>query len=242
MDRKTISRLIYNYLYINPPRTEALQNEFGLGKTTIIDFISFFREVFIYCSYNNTAQLLGGDGKTVEIDEAKFGKRKYHRGRIIEGQWVFGGIERESKEVFVVAVPDRTSATLIGIIKERIRPGTTIISDCWRAYDALKDVPEYTHKTVNHSQNFVDPDSGAHTQNIQRSWRNARTFIPKYGRVEHHYEGYIAEYLFRRKFSSSKSKYCEFLRAIGELHNPNNPIHNEVSDESDNGENIDDEA
>ena len=29
---------------------------------------------------------------TVEIDESKFGKTKFNRGRYIEGQWVFGGI------------------------------------------------------------------------------------------------------------------------------------------------------
>ncbi|KAB0801580.1 hypothetical protein PPYR_03766, partial [Photinus pyralis] len=45
--------------------------------------------------------LLGGEGVTVEIDEAKRGKRKYNRGRRIEGQWVFGGIERGSKNCFL---------------------------------------------------------------------------------------------------------------------------------------------
>lgn len=50
---------------------------------------------------------LGGDGKIVEIDESKFGKRKYHRGHRVEGQWVFRGYERGSGRVFMVAVEDR---------------------------------------------------------------------------------------------------------------------------------------
>ena len=28
----------------------------------------------------------------VEIDERKFGKSKYNRGQLVEGQWVSGGI------------------------------------------------------------------------------------------------------------------------------------------------------
>jgi hypothetical protein len=39
---------------------------------------------------------IGGPGKVVEIDESKFGRRKHHRGHPVKGQWVFGGVERES--------------------------------------------------------------------------------------------------------------------------------------------------
>jgi len=41
-----------------------------------------------------SSEKLGGPGKIVEIDESKFGRRKYHRGHHVDGQWVFGGIER----------------------------------------------------------------------------------------------------------------------------------------------------
>lgn len=37
----------------------------------------------------------GGLGKIVQIDELKIGKRKYYCGYVVEGQWVFGGIEEE---------------------------------------------------------------------------------------------------------------------------------------------------
>ena len=30
----------------------------------------------------------------MQIDESKIGNRKYHRGHVVEGQWVFGGIAR----------------------------------------------------------------------------------------------------------------------------------------------------
>lgn len=39
----------------------------------------------------------------VEIDESKFGRRKYNRGRV-EGQWLFGGFLRGTGRVFIVPV------------------------------------------------------------------------------------------------------------------------------------------
>ena len=50
---------------------------------------------------------LGGPGKAVEIDESKFGKRKFYRGHHVEGCRVFGGIERESGKVFMEIVEQR---------------------------------------------------------------------------------------------------------------------------------------
>jgi hypothetical protein len=52
--------------------------------------------------------------KIVEIDESKFGKKKYHQGARREGQWVFGGVERGNIDhMFLEAVPDYTTETHI---------------------------------------------------------------------------------------------------------------------------------
>ena len=37
-------------------------------------------------------------------------------------------------------------------------PGTTIISDCWKSYNCLNN-EGFQHLTVNHTYNFVDPDT-----------------------------------------------------------------------------------
>jgi hypothetical protein len=52
---------------------------------------------------------IGGPNKIVKIDESKFGQRKYRRGHPDKGQWVFGGVERDSGRTFFVPVPDRTT-------------------------------------------------------------------------------------------------------------------------------------
>ena len=51
------------------------------------------------------------------------------------------------------------------------------MSDMWKAYDCLKD-EGYTHLTVNHSLNFVDLDTGAHTQRIENTWWGVKRSMP----------------------------------------------------------------
>ena len=77
------------------------------SNSTIVDWCYFSRKVCLTI-LEEESQPIGGEGKIVEIDESKFGKRKYHRGRRVEGVWVFGGIERGSKKCFMVSVEDRT--------------------------------------------------------------------------------------------------------------------------------------
>jgi len=45
-----------------------------------------------------------------------------------------------------------------------------IHSDQWKAYATLNE-HGFTHKTVNHSLNFIDQSTGAHTQLIKGHWR-----------------------------------------------------------------------
>ena len=70
---------------------------------------------------------VGGENVIVEIDEAKVGKRKYNRGKRVEGQWVFGGCEYgNSNNMFLVPVKDRSARTLEAEIEKWIMPHTTI--------------------------------------------------------------------------------------------------------------------
>ncbi|KYN50227.1 hypothetical protein ALC62_04155 [Cyphomyrmex costatus] len=193
-----ICRFIAYFMLLNSPRQLFLEQELSLATHTVVDWINFCRELLAQWLKDNDEQI-GGLNKIVEIDEVKFGRSKYNRGRIISGQWLFGGIERDTSRIFVVSVRNRTAETLTSIIRHRILPGTTIYSDCWRAYSNLKNYG-YIHKTVNHKNNFLDPDTKVHTQNIERVWRDIRGMIPRYGTVKYHYEHYLAEIMFKRQF------------------------------------------
>jgi hypothetical protein len=118
--------------------SQATQQQYQIGKHTACDWFQFCREVVLEFM-EGKSEIIGGEGKVVEINESKFGKRKYHQGHYVKGQCVFGGVERGSGQTFLVAVHDRSTETLIGLIKQWILPGTTIISDCWKVYSSLPD-------------------------------------------------------------------------------------------------------
>ena len=81
-----------------------------------------------------------GSNTTVEIDESLFTRRKDLQGRGIPQQWVFEGICRETRGCYMYTVPDRSAATLMPMIQNSILPGTTVISDLYRAYGGINAI------------------------------------------------------------------------------------------------------
>ena len=83
-----ILKLTYYWVYKIPQ--EFVQSQLRIGSNhTLIDWYNFAREVCVSIVIKENEQI-GGYGKTVEIDESKFGKRKYNRGRRVDGCWVYG--------------------------------------------------------------------------------------------------------------------------------------------------------
>ncbi len=164
---------------------------------------------------------LGGPQKIVEIDETKIGKRKYHRGHRVEGAWVFGAIEREGEQGFKLCkVHRRDAPTLMGLIKRWIRPGSIIMSDCWKAYDGIAH-QGFQHLKVNHKLTFKNPETGACTNLIEGSWLHVKKNLPKYGTSKKWLSGYLAEYLWkrqvRRKGADPFLAVCGLLKEANQL-------------------------
>lgn len=193
----TVAKIVLFYLDRPPPRCRYISLQTGVSIKTLVDYFNFIREVLIFWAAENS-EMIGGIGHIVEIDEAQIGRRKYNCGGYLEGQWIIGGIDRASKKFFLVAMNDRTSQTLVAIIKDRILPGTTIHSECWQTYELLSS-DDFEHMIVHHSLNFVDSVTGSNTKN-ERTWVEARKLIPKFGRIKDHYLGYLAECLFMKRY------------------------------------------
>nr|XP_055032797.1 uncharacterized protein LOC129421358 isoform X1 [Misgurnus anguillicaudatus] len=129
---------------------------------------------------------IGGARAFVVLDESKFcHKRKYARGRFgntwRRKAWVFGMIEvkRNQRRPVLKVVKRRTARKLIPIIRKHVRQGSTLISDDWPAYRKLAH-HGFIHYQVNHSRFFVHPQTGAHTQHIERAWRTYKNEVFRY--------------------------------------------------------------
>jgi transposase-like protein len=172
----------------------------------------FCRETMLVFSEGCSLKI-GGPNRTVEIDESKFGRRKYHRGHPVKGQWVFGGVERESGKTFLLPVQDRTADTLMTIIRDWIEPGTTVIIECWGANHPLGS-QGYRHRTVNHSIHFVDPHTGAHTNTTEGTWHHVQVFLANYSRGED-YIYHLAHYMFAARCKAEGAPaFLQFLHLV----------------------------
>ena len=126
----------------------------------------------------------------------------------------FGGANRDTGEYFAVLVERRDAATPLPIINQYIHPGTTIYSDQWSAYNSIAIGPnQYTHKTVNHSYNFVDPSTLVHTQNIENMWmcmkRKKKTQMDQHASL---LGTHLIEFVWRRRFG--ERPFENFVRCV----------------------------
>ena len=192
----------------------------GHSSQTITKYCHYLRQM-VADSLDFEDIIIGGEGVIVEIDESKFGKIKHNRGHSVNGAWVLGGVERTpERKMFLLEVPDRNAETLINIIKTYVKPGSIIITDCFKSYAKLNNF--YQHLTVNHSIEYVDSLTGAHTNTIEGTWgaikykispRNRTSSINDEGVVT--MDGineFLGEFQWRRK--NTKDLWAGFVSSL----------------------------
>ena len=114
--------------------------------------------------------------------------------------------------MFLLPVQKRDKETLIPLIVEHVNCGTTIITDCWKAYSDITK-HDFTHLTVNHSYNFVDPNTGAHTQLIENTWWCIKRTLPATYTRNNNFYNFLVEYMWRRHhFKHSKNLFQAFVQ------------------------------
>ena len=65
---------------------------------------------------------IGGPGHVVEIDKSAFVWQKHNVGHPVKIQWVFGGLDTETQDRFLVAIDRRDTDTLLSVLQEYVLP------------------------------------------------------------------------------------------------------------------------
>jgi len=191
-----------------------------ISSRTAVDYYQYLRDICSWKLINHPIQL-GGPGKEVQIDESLLVKAKYHRGRNARRRdsWVFGAYDVAEQMGYITYVAKRDAATLLPIIQRVVAPGSVVISDEWAAYRGIQNLPQnYDHRTVNHSQNFVNPITGAHTNNVESYWKRAKAVFKRMnGTSKDMVPSYLDEFMWRERFGRTMNlAYINILRHIAD--------------------------
>lgn len=215
LDLKTIILLLFRFFKeeCNIGKTSL---ELDISTPTIISFFASLRiKISAYLVYNPIQ--LGGPSVICQIDESLFcHKVKYHRGRAPSEQiWVFGIVDTSftPSRGYLSVVPNRSEENLYPIIESVVLPGTIIWSDSWAAYRNISSRLRFEHGMVNHSLNFVDSQTGIHTQNIESYWNKQKMRIKKMmGIQKDKLQLYLNEWMWRDHFL--QKNWDNFMRFL----------------------------
>ena len=223
---QNVTRMIWNFVYgLNIDQCKHFCCISNKTDHTVVEYYADCRAICNAWIWNeNNTPKLGGFGKVVEMDESFFpGAPKYNRGRRLgnnwdeDDKWVFGMVQRDSLDCILKQVPpNRKREDLLPIIQKHCVDGTIFDSDCWKAYcklDEHLELRDCEHFTVNHSQNYVDPKTGAHTQTIEGLWSHIKDFLPVRGMKPEDLSSYLGCFMWDRFCKQRKlDKFVHFLR------------------------------
>ncbi|KAG0427267.1 hypothetical protein DMUE_5915 [Dictyocoela muelleri] len=198
------------YFFYRETMTKGLMRNLNISRKTIMELKKRIENKIIL--FNKKMTKLGGDQKVVEADESLIATAKYGYGYFPEQTWVFGVVERESGKCCIKVVPDRKRKTLEEILKAIVVSSTLIVTDQANAYNKLSDIG-FKHFTVCHKRNFVDPDTGAHTQTIESLWNHfKKKKHQEYGITKSRLENYCEVFCFFR--NNKDMSFEEFLKIL----------------------------
>lgn len=153
--------------------------------------------------------LVGGKNKNRHADK----KIPHSQGRSSKGKTAVFGARGLLGQIRTEVVPNVDAETLVPIVEKWVEKGSIMVTDEWRAYNALKK--DYFHISINHQEGqYV---SGAFTSNgVENFWSLfKRGVIGVFHNISpQHIQRYTDEFSFRynRKNSNNSQIFTEALK------------------------------
>jgi transposase-like protein len=185
------------YLWLAKATFNTIKTITGHSDHTITRILALIRNNVIE-NIELSDNKIGGKGIEVQLDESKFGKRKYNQGHHVEGAWIFGGVEvTKERKFFAVIVDKRDADTLNDLILKYVHPGSIVVTDGWKGYHKFKKNESFKHHWVNHKIGFKNSE-GKHTNYIEGTWSGIKRIVPIRCRVKNKLKGHLFEFIWRR--------------------------------------------
>ena len=112
----------------------------------------------------------------------------------------------------MIKVEKRDEETIKDILDKYVEKGSIVHTDCWKGYLNIEE-SGFKHKTVNHSENFVDPETGAHTNTIEGLWNGIKLQIAPRNRNKDLIEAHLFEFIWRKV--NKDCLWDAFIEALG---------------------------
>lgn len=166
---------------------------------------------------------------TIEVDETYVGgqrrnQRKAKRavpskhGRGTSKTPVFGILCREGK-VWAEVVPNIQAETLLPLITNRVREGSTVCSDTWSSYTGVA-AKGYVHRLVDHHATYSD-GKGTHINGLEGFWGYLKRSLASRGGIRREkLPLFLGEFVWRynhRKQPISKQR-SELMKVLANLY------------------------
>lgn len=142
-----------------------------------------------------------GHDNPIEIDETFIGGKPQnkHLGKRQrkDKAIVMGMLNRETRQIRAKVIPNVKRETLQAEILANVGFNAHVYTDGWVGYDKLSEYKNFTHKTVNHINEYVN--GKVHTQGIENFWSLLKRGLNgTYVAVEpFHMDSYVDEQVFR---------------------------------------------
>lgn len=185
-----------------------------------------FREA-IYQSTRRAPRFFG----EVEMDQSEFGGRGYKRMRTLLARYskilshkdymekakqvrkehkvqVFGILQRGAG-VYVHIIKKADKRTLEPIVRLVVEPQSTVYTDKWRGFADL-GLNQYTHKSVNHSLEYVAKD-GTHINGIESFWSFAKRRLSQFNGI---HQSTLPLHLKECEFRYNNKDVAKALKAL----------------------------
>ena len=189
--------------------SEKIAQRTGIERKRVLRALTWVRRVLI----KDVPEIFSG---TVEVDETYVGgqwknKRKVlrdtgtKRGRGTRKQPVFGILCRNG-QVWAEIVESVDAATLLPLITSKVKVGSVVCSDTWRAYTGLA-AKGFVHRLVNHGEREYSDGKGNHINGLEGFWGYLKRKLAAKGGIRRDKLFlYLGEYVWRYNHRKESDK------------------------------------